>query len=182
MFSEESHFSVIIYWGHQLLWRERGTRYSQKFVCERDLYYPDVMLWAAILHNGRTQLHMSELGSVTSQWYFRKVVLDHIRIFRGAVGSDFLFMEDNAWAHRSVEVPDTLQYVNIHHTHCPAYSPNLNPIKYAWNALRRRFAQRIIPPHTVQELKTTFRKTEDNAHQGLLDCLVMHCEQMQNVH
>ncbi|KAF8790128.1 hypothetical protein HNY73_005197 [Argiope bruennichi] len=36
MFSDESRFSVTSDSGHQLLWRERGTRYAQQFVSERD--------------------------------------------------------------------------------------------------------------------------------------------------
>ncbi|GFW30041.1 hypothetical protein TNCV_1593591 [Trichonephila clavipes] len=33
MFSDESRFSVTSDSGHQLMWKERGTRYAQKFVC-----------------------------------------------------------------------------------------------------------------------------------------------------
>ncbi|GFY17892.1 uncharacterized protein TNCV_3383851 [Trichonephila clavipes] len=35
-FSDESRFSVVRVSGHQLIWRDRETRYAQKFVCERD--------------------------------------------------------------------------------------------------------------------------------------------------
>ncbi|GFX20531.1 transposable element Tcb2 transposase [Trichonephila clavipes] len=83
--------------------------------------------------------------------------LDHVRIFRGVVGPDFLFMDDNAWPpHRSVEVLDTLQSGNILRRYWPSYSPELNHIEYAWDALGRCVAQRTSPPSTVQELKTPF--------------------------
>ncbi|GFT15742.1 hypothetical protein TNCV_4943041 [Trichonephila clavipes] len=36
MFSDESRFNMTSDSGHQLLWREHGTRYAYKFVCERD--------------------------------------------------------------------------------------------------------------------------------------------------
>ncbi|GFX11861.1 hypothetical protein TNCV_2996451 [Trichonephila clavipes] len=54
MFSDESYFSVTSSSGYQLLWRERGTRYAEKFVRKRDRYGPDVMVWAGIMYNGRT--------------------------------------------------------------------------------------------------------------------------------
>ncbi|GFU78967.1 transposable element Tc1 transposase [Trichonephila clavipes] len=58
MFSEEYRFSVTCDSGHQLLWRERGTCYTQKFVCVHDRYGPGVMVWAGIVHNGETPLHI----------------------------------------------------------------------------------------------------------------------------
>ncbi|GFX71943.1 transposable element Tcb2 transposase [Trichonephila clavipes] len=85
--------------GHQLPWRERRTRYAQKFVCERDRYGPGVMVWAGIMHNGRTPFHIFVRGSVTSQWYFREIILDHVRIFRGAWSADSpnLNPTEHAW-------------------------------------------------------------------------------------
>ncbi|GFW80244.1 hypothetical protein TNCV_461501 [Trichonephila clavipes] len=61
-----------------------------------------------------------------------------------ATGLDFLFIDDNARSHSSVEVSDTLQSENILHMQLPAYSPSLNPIEHAWNALCKRIAQRTI--------------------------------------
>ncbi|GFW95337.1 hypothetical protein TNCV_2970591 [Trichonephila clavipes] len=34
---------------------------------------------------------------------------------------------------------------------------DLNPIEHAWDVFGRRFAQRTIPPRTVQELKIALR-------------------------
>ncbi|GFX05799.1 hypothetical protein TNCV_5089891 [Trichonephila clavipes] len=45
MFSDESRFSTSDS-SHQLLWRDHGARYAQKFVCERDRYGQGVMMWA----------------------------------------------------------------------------------------------------------------------------------------
>lgn len=177
MFSDESRFSLTSDSGHQLLWRECGKRYAPQFVSERDRYAPGVMVWAGIMHNGRTPLHIFERGSVTSQRYCNEIILGHVRLFRGAVGSDFLFMDDNARPHRSVEVSDTLQSENILRMQWPAYSPDLNPIEHAWDALGRRVSQRTNPPRTVQELKTALREEWDNIPQGLLDSLV---ESMEN--
>ncbi|GFY05526.1 transposable element Tcb2 transposase [Trichonephila clavipes] len=167
-----SRFNVTSDSGHQLLCRERGTRYAQKFVCERDWYSPGVMVWAGIMHNSRTLLHIFERGSVASQRYCREIILDYIRTFRGAVGPDFLLWTINVRPHRSVKVSDTLQSENILRMQWPAYSPDLNPTEYVWDALGRCVSQRTFPPSTVQELKTTLRKEWDNIPQGLLGSFV----------
>lgn len=113
MFSDESRFTVMSDSGHQLVWRERGTRYAQQYVHERDRYGPGVLVWAGIMHNARTPLHIFERGSVTSQRYCTEIILDYVRLFRGAVGPDFLFRDDNARPHRSSEVSDTLESEDI---------------------------------------------------------------------
>lgn len=172
MFSDESRFTVTSDSGHQLLWRERGTRYAPQNVQERHRYGQGVMVWAGIMHNAKTPLHIFERGTVTSQRYCREIVLDHVRLFRGAVGPDFLFMDDNARPHRTAEVSDTLESENIERMTWPAYSPDLNPIEHAWDALGRRVSQRTRPPRTMQELKIALREEWDNIPQGLLNTLV----------
>ncbi|GFT24464.1 transposable element Tcb2 transposase [Trichonephila clavipes] len=118
------------------------------------------MVWEGIMHNGRTPLQIFERGSVTSQRYCREIILYHVRILRGALGPDFPFMDDNPRPHRIIELSDTLQGENILRVQWPVYSPNLNHIENAWDALRRCVAQRTISL-TEKELKTTLRE-EDN--------------------
>ncbi|GFX09369.1 transposable element Tc1 transposase [Trichonephila clavipes] len=115
------------------------------------------MVWAGIMLNSRTLFHIFERGDIASQQYCREIILDHVHIFRRAVGTDFLFMDDNAQPHRSVEVSNTLQNENILLMQWRIFS-HLNPIENAWNALGRHFAQRTIPPRAVQELKPTLRE------------------------
>ncbi|GFT11648.1 hypothetical protein TNCV_264461 [Trichonephila clavipes] len=68
----------------------------------------------------------------------------------GAVGPEFLFMDDTPRPHRSIEVSYTLKSENIIRIQSSVYSPNLNPIEHAWDALHRRISQRTIPIRTVQ--------------------------------
>ncbi|GFU52482.1 transposable element Tcb2 transposase [Trichonephila clavipes] len=100
MFSDESRFSVTSDSKHQLLWRERRTRYAQKFV---NVIGPGKMVCTGIMQNDRTPFHIFQRGSVTSQQYCIVIILDQDRIFKDAVGPDFLLINGNAWAHRSVE-------------------------------------------------------------------------------
>ncbi|GFV90073.1 DDE_3 domain-containing protein [Trichonephila clavipes] len=84
-----------------------------------------------------------------------------------ATDPNFLFMDDNVSPQSSVEKQDTLKSKNILHIQWPTYSPDLNSIEHAWDALERRVAQRTIPPRTVQELKTALKEKWDNIPQGI---------------
>ncbi|GFS54297.1 transposable element Tc3 transposase [Trichonephila clavipes] len=101
---------------------------------------------------------------------------------KGAVGQDFLFVEDNSRLHRSIEVSDALQKENILRMQWSAYCLNLNLIEHAWNAPGRHVAQKTISPPTMPELKITLREKWDNIPQRLLDGLEKSTELIQNVH
>ncbi|GFU82864.1 hypothetical protein TNCV_266611 [Trichonephila clavipes] len=62
------------------------------------------MVWAGITINGRTRLHLVANGTITGQQYIDEVLLPHVRLFRGAVGDKFGFMNDNATCHRTLAV------------------------------------------------------------------------------
>ncbi|GFV21047.1 hypothetical protein TNCV_198901 [Trichonephila clavipes] len=57
------------------------------------------MVWAGIMINGRTRLHVVANGTMTGQRYIDEVLLPHVRLFHGAVGDKFVFMDDNATCH-----------------------------------------------------------------------------------
>ncbi|GFV70837.1 hypothetical protein TNCV_2818701 [Trichonephila clavipes] len=58
--------------------------------------------------NGRTRLHVVANGTMTGQRYIDEVLLPHVRLFRGAVGDKFVFMDENATCHRPLAVQDCL--------------------------------------------------------------------------
>ncbi|GFV28280.1 transposable element Tcb2 transposase [Trichonephila clavipes] len=62
---------------------------------------------------------------------YRDVNLEqHERLFRGAMGAELLFMDDNARPHRANIVDECLQSDYITRTDWPAYSPDLNSIEH----------------------------------------------------
>ena len=63
--------------------------------------------------NGRTELHVFDRGSVTGDRYCQEVILPHVRLFRGAIGADFVFMDDNARPHRTAAVQQLLESEDI---------------------------------------------------------------------
>ncbi|GFX91312.1 DDE_3 domain-containing protein [Trichonephila clavipes] len=61
---------------------------------------------------------------------YRDVILkQHVRLLRGTMGAEFLFMGDNARPHRANIVDECLQLEDITRIDWPAYSPDLNPIE-----------------------------------------------------
>ncbi|GFV43016.1 transposable element Tcb1 transposase [Trichonephila clavipes] len=107
-------------------WTEQD--YSQ--MREKDQYPTcSIMVWAGITINGRTRLHVVANGTMTGQRYIDEVLLPHVRLFRGAVGDKFVFMDDNATCHRTLAVQDCLDSEGIQRLVWPARSPDLNPIE-----------------------------------------------------
>ncbi|GFX00917.1 transposable element Tc1 transposase [Trichonephila clavipes] len=74
----------------------------------------------------------------------RQVLLPHVRLFRGAIGPDFIFMDDNARPHRTLAVEELLESEDIPRMDWPAYSPDLNLIEHVCDALERRIAHAYI--------------------------------------
>ncbi|GFY36318.1 mariner Mos1 transposase [Trichonephila clavipes] len=62
-------------------------------------------------------------------------------------------MDDNARPHRTLAVEELLESEDITQMDWPAYSPDLNPIEYARDALGRRIAARLHHPENTQQLK-----------------------------
>ncbi|GFV09437.1 hypothetical protein TNCV_3158351 [Trichonephila clavipes] len=97
---DESRFSLSSDCKRQLIWRESGTAYRPENIQEKDRYPTcSIMVWAGIMINGRTRLHVVANGTMTGQRYIDEVLLPHVRLFRGAVGDKFVFMDDNATCH-----------------------------------------------------------------------------------
>ncbi|GFS90917.1 DDE_3 domain-containing protein [Trichonephila clavipes] len=122
--------------------------------------------------NGRTRLHVVTNGTMTRQRYIDEVLLPHVRLFRGAVGDKFVFMDDNATCHRTLAVQDCLDSEGIQRLVWPARSPDLNPIENVWDALGRQVAGRNYPPTNKNTLIRALTEEWDKLPQQLLDNVV----------
>ncbi|GFX39022.1 transposable element Tcb1 transposase [Trichonephila clavipes] len=153
LFTDESRFSTRSDSQRVLIWREIGTRFYTSNIKERHGGYggPGVLVWGGIMLNGKTELHIFDRGFVIGDRYCEKVLLPHVRLFRGAIGPDFIFMDDNARPHRAVE--ELLESEDITRMDWPAYSPDLNPIEHVRDVLGRRIAARLHHPENTQQLK-----------------------------
>ncbi|GFU26736.1 transposable element Tcb2 transposase [Trichonephila clavipes] len=130
LFSDESRFSLSSDCRRQLIWRECGIAYRPENIQEKDRYPTcSIMVWADIMINGRTRLHVVANGTMTGQRYIDEVLLPRVRLFRG---DKFVFMDDNATCHRTLAVQDCLDSEGIQRLVWPARSPVLNPIENVW--------------------------------------------------
>ncbi|GFT58892.1 transposable element Tcb2 transposase [Trichonephila clavipes] len=154
LFTDESRFSTRSDSQSVLIWREIGTRFYTSNIKKRHHYGgPGVLVWGNIMLNGRTELHIFYRGSVTGNRYCGEVLLPHVRLFRGAIGPNFLFMDDNERPHRTLAVDELLESEDITRMDWPAYSTDLNPIEHVWDALGRRIAARLHHPENTQQRK-----------------------------
>ncbi|KAI8435692.1 hypothetical protein MSG28_003946 [Choristoneura fumiferana] len=81
-------------------------------------------------------------------------------------------MHDNAHPHTARVVETYLDEVNIRPMEWPARSPDLNPIKHAWDELGRRVRQRDPPSITLRDLKHALVEEWENIPQQCFRNLV----------
>ncbi|GFV59768.1 transposable element Tcb2 transposase [Trichonephila clavipes] len=91
----------------------------------------------------------------------------------GAMGLQFLFMDDNAPCHRTVAAEQLLESEDIERMDWPARSPDLNPIEHVWDFLGRRLAARTLPPVTIPELRLALQDEWAAMIQQLIDTLIL---------
>lgn len=169
LFSDESRFSLSTDSRRIFIWRECGTRYHPSNIREKDHYGGGgLMVWAGIMLGGRTALHVFEGGTLTAKRYMDEILEPYVRLFNGAIGPQFLYMDDNARPHRAGLVDDYLESEGIQRMEWPARSPDLNPIEHVWDALGRQIARRQSPPRTLHELKIALLEEWDLMSQDLI--------------
>ncbi|GFX28695.1 transposable element Tcb2 transposase [Trichonephila clavipes] len=148
LFTDESRFSLSSDSHRILIRRERGSRNHPSNIIERDRYGGrGVLVWGGIMLSSRTDLHIFDAGSVNGTRYCNEILLPYVRLFRGAMGLQFLFMDDNAPCHRTVAAEQLLE--------------------------NRRLAARTLPPVTIRELRLALQDEWAAMPQQLIDTLIL---------
>ncbi|GFW60106.1 transposable element Tcb2 transposase [Trichonephila clavipes] len=174
LFTDESRFSLSSDSHRILIWRERGSRNHPSNIIERDRYGGrGVLVWGGITLGSRTDLHIFDSGSVNGTRYCNEILLPCVRLFRGAMGLQFLFMDGNAPCHRTVAAEQLLENEDIERMNWPARSPDLNPIEHVWDFLGRRLTARTLPPVTIRELRLALQDEWAAMSQQLIDTLIL---------
>ncbi|GFX61255.1 transposable element Tcb2 transposase [Trichonephila clavipes] len=107
-------------------------------------------------------------------YIYRDVILEeHVRLFRGAMGAEFLFMDDSARPPRASIVDECLQWEVITRMDCPAYSQDWNPIEHVCDMHGRRIAARQPPPTCLLELLRALLDEWCNIPQDQIDNLIL---------
>ncbi|GFV65425.1 DDE_3 domain-containing protein [Trichonephila clavipes] len=90
-----------------------GTRYLQENIIERHRYGgARWLVWGGIILGSRTDLHTQSV-TMTGHIYRNVILEQHVRLFRGAMSAEFLFMDDNARPHRANIVDECFQSEDI---------------------------------------------------------------------
>ncbi|GFY01178.1 transposable element Tcb1 transposase [Trichonephila clavipes] len=169
MFSDESRFSLQSDSRRNLIWRAPGTRYHQESTIERHREGGAVWLvWGRIILGSRTDLHVQSV-TMTGHIYCDVILEQHVRLFRGATGAEFLFMDDNVRPHRANIIDECLQSEDITRMDWSV----LNPIEHVWDMLGRRIAARQPPPTCLPELRRALLDEWCNIPQDQIDNLIL---------
>ena len=71
------------------------------------------MVWGGINRDGRTDLHVMGRGTMTGVQYRDEILEVHVRPYAGAVGPEFILMDDNARPHRARVVEQYLEHETL---------------------------------------------------------------------
>ncbi|GFU84858.1 transposable element Tcb2 transposase [Trichonephila clavipes] len=148
LFTDESRFSLSSDSHRILIWRERGSRNHPSNIIEWDRYGGrGDLVWGGIMLGSRTDLHIFDAGSVNGTRYCNEILLPFVRLFRGAMGLQFLFMDDNEPCLRTVAAEQLLE--------------------------SRRLAARTLPPVTIREFRLSLQDEWAAMPQQLIDTHIL---------
>lgn len=134
-------------------WREQWTRYYQSNAIVTYRYRGGlIIVWAEISFGNHTDLHVFHVRTLIGVRYRDKVLDPYARPYAGAIGNDFVLMDDNARNHRTVVVKVYLEGHGLERMKWLSHSPDLNPIIQFWNNLGRQVVL-SPPPRSLDELE-----------------------------
>ncbi|GFV67329.1 hypothetical protein TNCV_3670841 [Trichonephila clavipes] len=105
--------------------------------------------------NGRTCLHVVANGTMMGQRYIDEVLLPHVRLFRGAVGDKFVFMDDNATCHRTLAVQDCLHSEDSDRNYPPTNKNTLiRALTEEWDKLPQQLLDNVVQSMVITPVPT----------------------------
>ena len=127
------------------------------------------MMWAAILHTGKTTLvHIR--GNLTAQRYCDEIL--QLQVLPLMQQNGAIFQHDNARPHTERITTALLTNSHVAVLPWPSKSPDLNPIEHLWDALDRRVRQRQPPLQSLQQLVNALQDEWNNIPQQAIQTLI----------
>ncbi|GFV83337.1 transposable element Tcb2 transposase [Trichonephila clavipes] len=173
LFTDESRFSLSSDSHRILIWREREAaiipRTSLKGTgMEVAVFSFGEASCLVVVQTFTSSTQVQSTGPViVTRFFFHMCVF-----FRGAMGLQFLFMDDNAPCHRTVAAEQLLESEDIERMDWPARSPDLNPIEHVWDFLGSAWHS-TLPPVTIRELRLALQDEWAAMPQQLIDTLIL---------
>lgn len=173
LFTDESRFKLFHNDGRLKVWRSREQRYKANCMVRKVPFGGgSVNVWGGISLYRRTELVSFQNRTVTSQRYVDDILQPVVVPFAQQIGNDFILMDDNAPPHRARVVQNFLEDHGIQRMNWPARSPDLNPIEHIWDQLDRRVRNRVVAPHTLEQLEEAIIEEWNRIPQENIEALV----------
>ena len=97
LFTDESRFYLDSIDKRQLVWRMSNEQFHYLNVAEHDRFGKgSVMVWVGISVNGKTDPYVVENRTLKAVRYCNEILDLFVRPYAGAIGPDFILMDDNA--------------------------------------------------------------------------------------
>ena len=153
LFTDESKFCLDFHDGRRRVWHQRNEQFTDCCIAEHDKFGGgSVIVWAGISYDRRTGLHVVLNGTVNAQRYIDDVLGPYVILYAGAIGEEFVLMDDNATAHLARIVIQYLEDQGVERMYWPSRSPDINPIEHAWDVLQLHVCAWQHKPATRNEL------------------------------
>ena len=139
------------------------------------------MVGGGISSGGKTDLVLIE-GNLNGQRYITEILQSQVVPYAGAIGDEFILMDDNARPHRARVVDQFLEVQGVTRMEWPANSPDLNPIEHLWDQLKRAVRRRINQNTTLgalyQLLQEEWAALPQQRLSNLVDSMPDRCNQV----
>ena len=139
------------------------------------------MVWGGISSGGKTDLVLIE-GNLNGQRYITEILQSQVVPYAGAIGDEFILMDDSACPHRARVVDQFQEVQGVTRMEWPANSPDLNPIEHLWDQLKRAVRRRINQNTTLgalyQLLSEEWAALPPQRLSDLIDSMPDRCNQV----
>ena len=165
----------------------RNECFAEVCIAEHDGYAGgSVMVWVGISAQGKTDLYVIDNGTLKVERYVNEILDVLVCPYAGAIGPDFILMDDNARAYRARITNQYLEQAAIVQLDWPARCPDLNPIEHAWDMLQKAISSHQVQPATVRKLREAlieeWAQLPQHKLRRLIGSMQRQCQAVINAH